>query len=289
MANNINTSNTANKLQAAAQGLPGNNPGSSPKPPSGISKNLISDFMRAPKIDSMISNTLGEPGKKEQFVSSVISLWSENRDLQEADRASVLQACMKAAVLDLPIDKNLGFAWVIAYDTNVGTEDNPKWVKMAQCQLGYKAFIQFALRTGKYHKINAIPIYQGQLKGFNYLTEEYELDFSVKESVDPIGYMAYYKLLDGFEKTVYWSREEVEKHRQKFNKKRDKKAMNNVWAKNYDAMALKTVINNMLSKWGLLTTQLQNDLKVADEAERIDITNIANEGQEPEQPLIQAQ
>ena len=289
MANNINTSNTANKLQAAAQGLPGNNPGSSPKPPSGISKNLISDFMRAPKIDSMISNTLGEPGKKEQFVSSVISLWSENRDLQEADRASVLQACMKAAVLDLPIDKNLGFAWVIAYDTNVGTEDNPKWVKMAQCQLGYKAFIQFALRTGKYHKINAIPIYQGQLKGFNYLTEEYELDFSVKESVDPIGYMAYYKLLDGFEKTVYWSREEVEKHRQKFNKKRDKKAMNNVWAKNYDAMALKTVINNMLSKWGLLTTQLQNDLKVADEAERIDITNVANEGQEPEQPLIQAQ
>ncbi|MED4116559.1 recombinase RecT [Priestia megaterium] len=289
MANNINTSNTANKLQAAAQGIRGNNPGSNQNQPSGISKNLISDFMRAPKIDSMISNTLGEPGKKEQFVSSVISLWSENRDLQEADRASVLQACMKAAVLDLPIDKNLGFAWVIAYDTNVGTEDNPKWVKMAQCQLGYKAFIQFALRTGKYHKINAIPIYQGQLKGFNYLTEEYELDFSVKESVEPIGYMAYYKLLDGFEKTVYWSREEVEKHRQKFNKKRDKKAMNHVWSKNYDAMALKTVINNMLSKWGLLTTQLQNDLKVADEAERIDITPIVDGDKEPQPQLTQAQ
>lgn len=280
---NINTKNALNKLKKSA-GSPANSPGSQ-QTPGKVSRNLFSDFMRNGEVDAMISNVLSEPGKKESFVSSVISLYSENKDLQEADRGSILQACMKAAVLDLPIDKNLGFAWIVVYKTNVGTKENPIWVKKAQCQLGYKSFIQFALRTTKYHKINAIPVYEGQLKGFNYLTEEYDLDFSAQESNKVVGYMGYYRLLDGFEKTVYWSKADIEKHRDKFSKQPGGFG----WSDNFDAMALKTVIKSMLNKWGLLTTQLQNDLKVAEEAERIDITNIANEGQEPEPQLIQAQ
>ncbi|MED3865230.1 recombinase RecT [Priestia megaterium] len=267
---NINTANTVNKLQAAAKRIPANSPDPQNNPGK-VSRNLFSDFMRSQQVEASISNVLAETGRKEQFISSVISLWSENKDLQEADRGSVLQACMKAAVLDLPIDKNLGFAWVIAYKGK------------AQCQLGYKAFIQFALRTGKYHKINAIPIYEGQLRGFNYLTEEYDLDFSNKESNNVIGYMGYYKLLDGFEKTVYWSKADIEKHRDKFSKQ----AGGFGWKDNFDAMALKTVIKSMLNKWGLLTTQLQNDLKVAEEAERFDITDQATEI--PQQQLTQAQ
>ncbi|MEM4997422.1 recombinase RecT [Priestia sp. SB1] len=274
MSNTINTNNTANILQQQADKVGANAPAPHQnKAPQKAARNTFADFMRTDEVKNMVSKLLSDERKREQFMSSVISLQGEDSNLQDATRGSILKACLRAATLDLPIDKNLGFAWVIAYKTKVKDGDTTREVKLAQCQLGYKAFIQFALRTGKYHKINAIPIYKGQLKGYNYLTEEYELDFSVEPSSDIIGYMGYFKLLDGFEKTVYWSKADIEAHRQKFSKQ----AYGFGWKENFDAMALKTVVKGMLNKWGLLTTQLQNDLKEAEESERIDITDEAFE------------
>ena len=287
MSITINTQDTANILKQQAEGIGENAP--SPQEQQKqvtqkASRNTFADFMRTEKVGNMMASVIADEGKREQFITSVISLQTNDKSFEGVDRGSMLTACLKAAVLDLPIDKNLGLAWIITYEINVGTKEQPKKVKMAQFQTGYKAFIQFALRTEKYHKINAIPVYEGQLKGYNYLTEEYEIDFSVKQSEEPIGYLGYFKLLSGFEKVVYWSKADIEKHRQHHNKKRDKKSMTQAWAENYDAMALKTVIKNMLGKWGLLTTQLQKDLKVADESERIDITGDAFET-EPELQL----
>ncbi|MGV7002495.1 recombinase RecT [Priestia megaterium] len=274
MSNTINTQGAAAILEQNAKDLGANAP--SPQQNGAPKKAVLktfADFMRSDDVERMMKNVLADNRVREQFMSSVISLQAEDSNLHGATRGSILKSCLQAATLDLPIDKNLGFAWVIAYERTIDDGEQKRKVKIAQCQLGYKAFIQFALRTGKYHKINAIPIYEGQLKGFNYLTEEYEIDFSAKQpGSEVIGYLGYFKLLDGFEKVVYWSKAEIEAHRQRHNKKRNKEDMNAVWRENYDAMALKTVIKNMLNKWGLLTTQLQKDLQTAEEAERIDIT-----------------
>lgn len=282
MSNVINTKGAASILEQNAKDLGASAPGSTQQQQTvqKADRNTFSDFMRSDEVTGMMAKVLADDHKREAFTTSVISLYSQEKSLQGATKGSILQACLKAAVLDLPIDKNLGLAWIITYSVNIGTKKEPKWVKQAQCQLGYKSFIQFALRTEKYHKINAIPVYAGQLKGFNYLTEEYELDFSAKESNEVIGYLGYFKLLSGFEKTVYWAKDDIERHRQKFSKQADGFG----WTDNFDAMALKTVIKSMLNKWGLLTTQLTRDLKVAEESERIDITGQAFET-EPELQL----
>lgn len=263
---NVNTKQTANLLKQAAEGIGANAPARSVK-------NLtFSDYMRTEAVGNMIGNVLNDPNKKDQFISSVISLYGEEKSLQEATNKSLIQACLKAAVLDLPIDKNLGFAWVIAYTREI----DGKEVKIAQCQLGYKAFIQFALRTEKYRRINVIPVYEGELIAFDRLTEDLALDYSKKESNNVIGYAGFFELIDGFKKTVYWSKQDIEAHRDKFSKQK----YGFGWKDNFDAMAMKTVLKSMLTKWGLLSTQMQKALKVDDESERIDITDSAFETEE---------
>lgn len=271
MSNTINTASTLNALENAAQGVQAR---ASAPAAQQATRVMFSDYMRSDKVENMIANVLGDPNKKNQFIASAISLYGEEKSLKDATNKSIVQACLKAAVLDLPIDNNLGFAYVIAYNKKI---DGQK-VKVAQCQFGYKAYIQFALRSGKYHKINAIPVYEGELIAYDDLTEEIALDKSKRVSDTVIGYVGYFKLLDGFEKTVYWTKDQVEKHRQEHNKADDKTEMNKVWRVHYDAMALKTVIKSMLSRWGLLSVHLQRALKVDNEEnERIDITDDAIE------------
>lgn len=126
--------------------------------------------------------------------------------LQKAEPMSVISSAMVAATLDLPVDKNLGYAWIVPYGGK------------AQFQLGYKGYIQLALRTGQYRNINVIEVYEGELQKWDRLTEEIELDFDEKKSDKVIGYTGYFELINGFKKTVYWSKEEIEKHKKKFSK-----------------------------------------------------------------------
>jgi len=274
MSNTINTASTLNALENATQGVQAR---ASAPAATQATRVMFSDYMRTDKVGNMVDNVLGDPKKKNQFIASVISLYGEEKSLKDATNQSIVKACLKAAVLDLPIDNNLGFAWVIAYDRKI----DGKKVKIAECQFGYKAYVQFALRTGKYKKINAIPVYEGELIAYDDLTEEIALDKSKRVSDTVIGYVGYFRLLDGFEKTVYWTKDQVEKHRQAHNKAEDKKSMNKAWSKHYDAMALKTVIKSMLSRWGLLSVHLEKALKVDNEEnERIDITDDAIELEE---------
>src|SRR5690606_2449920 len=134
---------------------------------------------------------------------------------------------------------NLGYAWVVPYGNR------------AQFQLGYKGYVQLALRTGKYRAINAIPICEGELIKWNPLTEELVVDFEQRKSDAIIGYAGYFELVNGFRKSVYWTKEEIEAHRKRFSKS------DFGWKNDYDAMALKTVIRNMLSKWGILSIEMQ--------------------------------
>lgn len=174
-----------------------------------------------------------------QYMSSIVNLVNSDAKLMECDPMSVIASCVVAATLDLPIDKNLGYAWVVPY------------AKRATFQLGYKGYIQLALRTGQYRSINALPIREGELVSWNPLTEELKIDFAKRTSDKIIGYAGYFQLINGFRKTVYWSKEAIETHRKRFSKSEFG------WKNDWDAMALKTVIRNMLSKWGILSVEMQ--------------------------------
>lgn len=197
----------------------------------------IKQLMTADSVKNRFEETLGK--KAPQFMASVINLVNSDTNLQKCDQMSVVSSAMVAAALDLPIDQNLGYAWVIPYGTK------------ATFQIGYKGFIQLALRTGQYRNINVIEVYEGELVKWNRLTEEMELDFDQKKSDKVIGYTGYFELVNGFRKTVYWSKEEIERHKQRFSKS------GFVWKENYDAMAMKTVVRNMLNKWGILSIDMQ--------------------------------
>ena len=211
--------------------------------------------------------------KAPQFMSSLLNLYNGDPNMQAAEPMSIISSAMVAASLDLPVDKNLGYAWIVPF------YDSKKGHKAAQFQLGYKGYIQLALRTGQYKAINVIAVREGELKKWNRLTEEIELDLEGATSDKVVGYCGYFKLINGFEKTVYWTKDEIEAHRIRHNKMKDKKALNNVWKSDYDAMAMKTVIRNMLGKWGILSVEMQTAV-TEDERETHDITDEVDD--EPE-------
>jgi recombination protein RecT len=202
--------------------------------------------------------------KAQGFISSVLQVVNTNNSLSNAEPTSVLNAAITAATLDLPINQNLGFAWIIPFSQNV--YENGQWRKkpVAQFQVGWKGYIQLALRTGQYKNINVIEVYQNQFKGFNRMSEELDADFNVLGEGDVVGYAAYFKLLNGFEKTCYWSKEEVIKHAGKYSqtygKKNSKgKLISSPWndESQFDSMAKKTVIKNTIAKWGIMSIEMQ--------------------------------
>lgn len=227
----------------------------------------VKEFMAKPVIQKKFEEILGQKAKG--FVTSVLQVVSNNKLLANADPQSILNSAMMGACLDLPINNNLGFAYIVPYGNQ------------AQFQLGYKGLIQLAQRTGQYKAINAITVYENQFISYNHLTEELEADFTIEGHGEIKGFCAYFKLNNGFEKTVFWTKKQVESHGVKFSK--TFKSSHSVWNTNFEAMAQKTVLKNALSKWGILSIEMQNAI-VSDQAV---IKNI--EGQDGEIEDIQVE
>ncbi|MBC1499365.1 recombinase RecT [Listeria weihenstephanensis] len=231
----------------------------------------LKGLVNAPTMKGKFEEVLDK--RAPQFLASLLNLYNSESGLQKAEPMSIIMSALVAATLDLPIDKNLGYAWIVPYSGK------------AQFQLGYKGYIQLALRTGQYKSINVIEVKEGELVSWNRLTEELELNLDGAESDKVIGYCGYFRLINGFEKTVYWTKAEVEFHKNKFSKS------NFGWGKDWDAMAKKTVLRNMLSKWGILSIDMQKGI-IEDGNEqkgRIDITedvglDIVDPGEEPKKP-----
>lgn len=215
------------------------------------------------------------------FITSVLQCTAQNTLLAKAEPNTILQAAMVAATLDLPINNNLGFAYIIPYNEKVkGVNGQPdSWRNVAQFQLGYKGFIQLAQRSGQFKTISATPIYKGQLIANNPLTG-FEFDFSVVPEGEPVGYAAFFSLLNGFEKTLFMSRSELSQHGQKYSKT----FKFGVWNNNFDAMALKTVTKLLLSKYAPLSIEMQkavvSDQSIINNAETEDVTYIDNTAEE---------
>jgi recombination protein RecT len=186
-------------------------------------------------------------GQKAQgFMSSLMNV-SQEKMIAACEPNSVIMAAVIAATLDLPIDKNLGFAWIVPYSGK------------GQFQIGYKGLIQLAMRTGQYQRLNVTEIYAGQLVKFNPLTEDVEFDFTKPATGSVIGYAGYFRLNNGFEKTVYWSKEKVTAHAKRFSQAY--KSGSGIWKTDENAMLMKTVVKNMLSKWGILSIDMQNAVR----------------------------
>ncbi len=177
------------------------------------------------------------------FIASLIDVYGNDKYLQKCEPQLVIMEALKAATLKLPINKNLGFAYIVPY------KDEP------QFQIGYKGYIQLAMRTGQYKYINADVVYEGELKGHNKLTGE--VDLSGDAASDKIiGYFAYIETINGFKKPLYWTKEKVTEHAKRYSKSYN--SNNSAWKTNFDEMALKTMIRNLLSKYGVMSVELMN-------------------------------
>lgn len=241
-------------------------------------------------IQEMFKESLGKNAGA--FLSSLIEVYSDPAGtLSECEPKEVVMEALKAATLKLPINKNLGFAWIIPYNKNTKIEDEngrTQWVKVAhpQFQIGYKGLIQLAMRTGQYQTINANVVYEGMEVSEDYLTGSVKIE-GKKKSDKVIGYFSYFKLVNGFEKVLYWSKEQVIEHAQKHsqgyksmeNAKGGKyyKADKFVWDNNFDEMALKTMTRRLLTKYGVLSVEMQNaEMIEADTSLAIDMEEEAN-------------
>lgn len=223
----------------------------------------VKNLFAKDEVKNKLQEILGK--RSTQFVTSVLQIVNSNELLKNADPMSVYNSAMLAATLDLPLNNNLGFAYIIPYNNKGKVE--------ASFQIGYKAFVQLAQRSGQFKTISAAPIYEGQIVSENPLTG-YEFDFSKKTSEKIIGYAAYFELLNGFQKTIYRSNEELEKHAKRFSQTYRKGF--GLWKDDFHSMALKTVLKEILSKYAPLSVEMQkavvSDQAVVKDAETMDVS-----------------
>jgi len=203
-----------------------------------LQKQTAKGLLTSPSVQAKFTEVIGK--KSTQFITSVLQIVNNNKLLANADPNSILNAAMTAATLDLPINNNLGFAYIVPYGN------------AAQFQMGWRGFVQLAQRTGLYKTISVSAIYDGQLVSNDPL-KGCEFDFSVVPVGKPIGYAAYFKLLSGYEATLYMSHSEVEAHGKKYSKTYS----SGPWKDNFEAMAKKTCLKLLLSRFAPLSVEIQ--------------------------------
>lgn len=215
-------------------------------------------FITDPRTQDYLSTVLAE--KKAAFVNNITALVSNNAMLQPCKPESLMFACLKATALDLPLDQNLGFAYVLPY------KDNKTGTTAAQFQMGYKGFIQLAIRSGQFKTLNATEVREGEIVDENFITGEISFKRAQnREKLPIVGYVAYFKLKTGFEKYFYMTREEMVAHAKRFSQTYKKGY--GLWADEtmFDSMAIKTVIKLLLSKYAPLSVQMA-DAVLSDQA-----------------------
>ena len=231
----------------------------------------VKSYLDSPKFTERLQNAM-TPQKKELFKISLLGVINSNSLFENADPLSIIQSALVATTLDLPINPNLGYAYIIPYGAK------------AQFKLGYKGLIQLAQRTGQYQTISSSEVREGQIKDYDPL-KGVQFDWTVTDG-EVIGYVAYFKLINGFEKYLYMTLKDLEAHGQKYSKSynsKDKytKEYNGIWRTNFDAMAKKTVLKQLISKFGIMSVEMQDavvkDQQVIDKegnGEYVDNNNI---------------
>lgn len=262
--------------------------------PKTFSAFLTSDAIKH-KINEMVGGRDGQ-----RFITSIISAVSTNPALSECEHSTILSAAMLGESLKLSPSPQLGQYYMVPF------KDKKRGCKVAQFQLGYKGYIQLAIRSGYYKKLNVLAIKQGELVRFDPLEEEIEVNLvendTEREALPTIGYYAMFEYQNGFKKAMYWSREKMMAHADKYSMAFSAKAFEKLqageipekdlwkyssfWYKDFDGMAYKTMLRQLISKWGIMSIDLQKamdgDMGTINEDGSVDyVDNYADEAPAP--------
>ena len=258
-------------------------------------KQTFSAFLSTDVVKNQINRILGS-NNSQRFISAIVSAVSCNPALQDCDNSTIVSAALLGEGLKLSPSPQLGHYYIVPFD------DKKRGCKVAQFEIGYKGYIQLAIRSGQYKKLNVLAIKEGELESFDPLTEEIKIslmadDWDKRNSAPTIGYYAFFELVNGFRKALYWSKNQMIAHADQFSQAFSKDAAtvkgkngreyskvsyadyeagnydpkdawlySSFWYKDFDSMAYKTMLRQLISKWGVMSIEMQtafeNDMTV---------------------------
>ena len=233
---------------------------------------------------NLINRTLGDKDRATRFIASISSAVATNQSLQECDAGTILSGALLGESLSLSPSPQLGQYYLVPFN------DSKKGCKVAQFQLGYKGYIQLAIRSGQYKKLNVLAIKKGELIRYDPLSEEIEVklieDEEERENTETIGYYAMFEYTNGFKKSLYWSKRKMLSHADKYSQafslnatngkypkvsyedyeagnynKKDEWLYSSYWYKDFDGMAYKTMLRQLISKWGIMSIDMQQAME----------------------------
>jgi len=198
----------------------------------------------------LIKRALNDPARERRFIANIVSAVSTSADLQKCDPASILSGALLGEALNLSPSPQLGHFYLVPF------KDKATFI------LGYKAYIQLAMRSGKYKKINVLEVKKGELVKYDPFNEEIEIsimqDELARETAETTGYYAMFEYQNGFKKILYWSKEKMERHALKYSAGYKAKKGYTFWEKDFDQMGLKTMIRQLISKWGIMSIEMMD-------------------------------
>lgn len=255
-------------------------------------KPKFSMILQTDSIQKLINNTLGEPKKAQRFITAISSAVATNQALQECDGFSIINSALLGETLNLSPSPQLGQYYMVPYKQKAKYDKDGQLISPAKTvatfQLGYKGYIQLAIRSGQYRSINVIDVKESELLKYDRLSETVELSFVDDEDerakLPTIGYCAMFELVNGFRKVIYWTYSKMLNHADKYSMAFDKEKMqlinegkipqtdlwkySSFWYKDFDGMAFKTMLRQLISKWGIMSIELQtafeNDMTFKD-------------------------
>lgn len=218
-----------------------------------VGKQGITTFLNGEVVKNQIEKAIGSLNSQ-RFITSVVSAVNNNSQLAECTNQSILSGALLGESLNLSPSPQLGHYYLVPFN------DKEKG-KVATFQVGYKGLLQLAIRSGEYKKINVISVKEGELVKFDALTEDIEInmieDFETREKAQTIGYYAMFELNNGFRKAIYWSKKQMESHALKYSAGYRAKKGYTFWEKDFDGMAYKTMLRQLISKWGIMSISFQ--------------------------------
>ena len=244
-------------------------------------KLYFSQAMQTEKYKKLINNTLGDPVRAAQFAANITSAVAVNPTLQECDAGTILAGALLGESLLLQPSPQLGQFYLVPFKSKAKRDRQGNVIKpaclKAQFVLGYKGYIQLALRTGQYKRLNVLEVKSGELGGWDPFEERFHEmhfieDFEKRAAMPTVGYIAHFEYINGFQKTLYWTADQMMSHADKyspaFSAAAYKKLLNgeipqnelwkysSFWYKDFDGMAKKTMLRQLISKWGIMTAEM---------------------------------
>lgn len=239
----------------------------------------------------LINSTLGDPKKATRFVTAISSAVATNPALQNCDAATIVSAGLLGETLNLSPSPQLGQYYLVPFNDRKNNRTT------AQFQLGYRGMLQLAQRSGEYKRINAMAVKEGELMHYDPFNDEIELQYiedeEQRESLPTIGYFAMFEYHNGFRKVLYWSKAKMEAHAEKYSQGYRAKKGYTFWEKDFDAMGVKTMLRQLISKWGVMSLEMQKayeaDGGVVNQDGSIDYVDSVDAAPQPEPVPVTAE